>query len=137
MGGVTFNWEMKMYLNARLESETSVKCQTKSWDKQNHHRRLQNKVRPAMIKQCDQMVRLFFNIWPFETMKISPIMSQICPSRLSILPNKNKLSKNFQTYKFLQNGGISPNLVTLWSNHEKLNLFFIHNKQFFSEIAFW
>ena len=24
--------------------------------------------------QCDQMVRLFFNIWPFATMKINPIM---------------------------------------------------------------
>ena len=38
--------------------------------------------------QCDQMVRLFFNIWPFPTMQISPIMSQVCQSRLSILPNK-------------------------------------------------
>ena len=26
-------------------------------------------------KQCDQMVRLFFNIWQFVTMKISPMMS--------------------------------------------------------------
>ena len=38
--------------------------------------------------QCDQMVKLFFKSWPFATMKISPIMSQICQSRLSILPNK-------------------------------------------------
>ena len=38
--------------------------------------------------QCDKMVKLFFNIWPFETMKISPIMSQIWQSMLSILPNK-------------------------------------------------
>ena len=30
----------------------------------------------------------FFNFWPFATMKISPIMSQICQSRLIILPNK-------------------------------------------------
>ena len=38
--------------------------------------------------QCDQMVRLFFNIWPFEAMKISQIMSHICQSMRSILPNK-------------------------------------------------
>ena len=58
-------------------------------------------------KQCDEMVGLFFNIWPFATMKISPIMSQICQSRLTILPNKNKLSK------ICQSGEISSNLATL------------------------
>ena len=46
-------------------------------------------------RRCDQMVRLFFNIWPFETMKISPIMSQIYQSRLSIFPNKKFTVKNF------------------------------------------
>ena len=40
------------------------------------------------VVQCDLMVILFFKIRPFATMKISPIMSQICQSRLSILPNK-------------------------------------------------
>ena len=44
--------------------------------------------------QCDQMVLLFFNIWPFAIMKISPIMSQICQSPLSILPNKKWTVKN-------------------------------------------
>ena len=39
-------------------------------------------------KQCDQMVNLFFNIWPFATVKISPTRSQIYQSRLSILTNK-------------------------------------------------
>ena len=43
---------------------------------------------PAPLIQCDQMVRLFFNIWSFAPMKISPIASQICQNRLSILPNK-------------------------------------------------
>ena len=33
------------------------------------------------------MVRLFVNIWPFVANEISPIMSQIDPSRLNILPN--------------------------------------------------
>ena len=40
-------------------------------------------------RQCDQMVSLFFNIWPFAKRKIILIISQICQSRLSILPNKN------------------------------------------------
>ena len=39
-------------------------------------------------------------------MKISPIMSQICQSRLSILPNKKKIAKDLLTFakveKFLQ-----------------------------------
>ena len=35
--------------------------------------------------QCDQMVRLFLNIWPFATMKISPIM----------LPNSPKCAQHF------------------------------------------
>ena len=39
-------------------------------------------------KQCDQMVRLFFKFGHLQSMKISPIMSQICLSKLSILPNK-------------------------------------------------
>ena len=38
--------------------------------------------------QCDLMVRLIFNIWPFATMKISPKIPQISQSQLSILPNK-------------------------------------------------
>ena len=44
--------------------------------------------------QCDQMIRLFFNNWPYAAMKISLIMSQICQSRLSILPNKKWTVKN-------------------------------------------
>ena len=39
-------------------------------------------------KQCDQMVRLFFKFGHLQSMKISPILSQICLSKLSILPNK-------------------------------------------------
>ena len=40
------------------------------------------------LAQCDQVVRLFFNIWPFAEMKNSPIMSQTCQSIIRILPNK-------------------------------------------------
>ena len=38
--------------------------------------------------QCDQKVRLFFNIWPFAKMKIGPIIYQIRQSRLNILTNE-------------------------------------------------
>ena len=52
--------------------------------------------------QFDQMVRLFFKIWPFATKKTSPIMSQICQSRVSILPNKKWTVKKLpKTCKFL------------------------------------
>ena len=57
--------------------------------------------------ECYQMVRLFFSIWPFATMKISPIMSRICQIR-------NKLSKICQILvNFCQSGEILPTLVTL------------------------
>ena len=57
------------------------------------------------LKQCDQMIRLFFNIWPFTTMKISPTMSYIWQSRLSILPKTCKL--------FAKSGhtGLKPHLL--------------------------
>ena len=48
------------------------------------------------------MTRLFINIWPFATMKSSPIMSQ--QSRLSILPNRKWTFKNLpKICKFLPN----------------------------------
>ena len=52
------------------------------------------KVQVLGLRQCDQMVRLFLNIWPFAIVKISPIMSQICQSQLSILPNMKWTVKN-------------------------------------------
>ena len=58
--------------------------------------------------QCDQMVRLFFKNWPLSTIKINPIMNQICQSRLNTLPNKKLTVKNLpKTCKVL------PNLATL------------------------
>ena len=45
-------------------------------------------LRNVSSRQCDQMVWLFFNIWSLVTMNISPKLSQICQSRLNILPNK-------------------------------------------------
>ena len=81
-------------------------------------RRRREKERKMRLKkhrsQCDQMIRLFFNIWLFATTKICPIMSQVCQSSLSILPNKKQTLKNMpKTSKLFQSGEISPNLVTL------------------------
>ena len=48
------------------------------------------------------MVRLFYNIWPFATIKISPIMAQFCQNRLSILANRKYTVKNLpRTSKLL------------------------------------
>ena len=44
------------------------------------------------------MLRLWFNIWPFATMKISLIMIQICLSTPIIFQNK----KNFQSFAKLE-----------------------------------
>ena len=61
------------------------------------------------------MVRLFFYIWPFATMKISPIMShKFAKVGSAFCQIRNKLSKNCQILVNLcQNGKILPNLVTL------------------------
>ena len=53
--------------------------------------------------QCDQMIRLFFNICPLAT-KNSPILYQIFQSRLNICQ---------KLVKFCQSCLFSPNLVTL------------------------
>ena len=64
--------------------------------------------------QCDQVVRLFFNIVSSGTLKICPAMSQFCQNRLSICEIRNKLTKFWQKLvNFRQSGEISPNLVTL------------------------
>ena len=68
----------------------------------------------VLANQCDQMVRLFFNIWPFAAMKISPIISQMCKSMLIICQIRRRLSKIWQILaNFCQSDKISPNLVTL------------------------
>ena len=69
---------------------------------------------PMVFMQCDQMVRLFFHIWPFASMKISPVTSQIYQSRLSILPNNNFVKNLLRLVNFCQSGNIPRNLVTLF-----------------------
>ena len=44
-------------------------------------------IRDFILKQCDQMAILFFNIWPFTSMKISTMAYKIGKSRSKILPN--------------------------------------------------
>ena len=52
--------------------------------------------------QCDQMVILFFKIWPFAVMKISPIMSQFAKVCSAFCQIRNILSKIWPfTYKLL------------------------------------
>ena len=79
-------------------------------------------------EQCDQMVRLFFKIWPLATIKISPIMYQIFQSRLKRLCQiQNKLSEICQRIvKFCQSGEISPNLVTLVESLMREPVFIMH-----------
>ena len=58
----------------------------------------------APLRQCDQMVKLFFDIWPLATMKISQTKFQICQSRPFILPNKKySVGKLPKTCKVLPN----------------------------------
>ena len=65
-------------------------------------RKLQICEMRSSLCHCDQTVRFFFNIWPLETMKISPIMSQICQRRLSIWANKKYTVENLpKTCKLL------------------------------------
>ena len=75
---------IKRHTNTHRENER-VKCNTRGmeWISLSlsdflSPSRTEVSILPCL--QCDQMVRLFFNIWPFATMKICPLMSQICQS---------------------------------------------------------
>ena len=86
-------------------------------------------------EQCDQTVRLSFNIWPLPTMKISPTQLQICQSRLNILPNTNLTVKNLpKTCKMLPYWQFLPNLVTLIESErererERISFLLLHTLQ--------
>ena len=71
-----------------------------------------NKPHPAGA-QCDQMARLFINIWQFTIIEIYPIAYNCCQSRIKVLPNtKQTLGKLPKTFKFCKSGYISP----IWSH---------------------
>ena len=65
-------------------------------------------------KQCYKVVRLFFNSCPFATMKISPIMSQICQNRSVFCQRRKKHSKLYpNTCKLLPKW---RNFGQIWSH---------------------
>ena len=67
--------------------------------------------------QCDQMARLFFNIWPFARSKNCHNGIKVGQIRLKSLLNTNYPSKRCPTlFKFRQRSGILPSLVTTESN---------------------
>ena len=72
------------------------------------------KLNKDSLDQCDQTVRLFFNIWPLATITNSPIMYQICQSRLNILTNKKKTIKNLP--KDLQSFAKVAKFRQIWSH---------------------
>ena len=65
-------------------------------------------------EQCDQMVRLFLNIWPFATMKTRQRCYKFAKVGSAFCQIRNELSKVCQRLvNFCQSGENSPNLVTL------------------------
>ena len=63
---------------------------------------------------CDQLIRLFFNIWLFTTMKICPIAQQICQIKLKIFPNtKRTLSKWPKCFNIMPQW---RNFAQIWSH---------------------
>ena len=65
-------------------------------------------------RQCDQMARSFFNIWPFIIRKICPIAFKLAKVGSKNCQRPNKPSKNCQRRNFCcRSGEILPNLVSL------------------------
>ena len=60
------------------------------------------------FEQCDQMARLFFNIWPFSTMKFSPVVYYFGQSRIKDISTAKRPStpaKRFPKWQnFVQSG---------------------------------
>ena len=46
--------------------------------------------------QCDQKARVFFNLWPFTTMKNCPIPNKIAKVSFKLCKRLNKPSQNYQ-----------------------------------------
>ena len=47
---------------------------------------------------CDQMAKLFFNVWPYTTMKISPKVFKICQRRFKFCQILNAPPKKVQMF---------------------------------------
>ena len=72
-------------------------------------------IRPSyLLTSVTRCRECFFNIWPFTTLQICPKAHWIFQSRFKSLPSTNwSLKKLPNTFKNIQSGDISPNLVTL------------------------
>ena len=72
---------------------------------------LHSRLYPSSTQQCDQMARLFFNIWPFTSTKTCPMTYKFGPN---FSQKVNKPSENCpRLWISCPNGKIWPNLVTL------------------------
>ena len=70
-------------------------------------------------RQCDQMTRLFFNIWSLATEKVAKNIKN-WQSRFQFLSNTKKTLDYWQRFmKFRQSVEILPNLVTLNQHSNK------------------
>ena len=90
----------------RLTTHPSIKDHTKSWPQTFAISRWLR----SYDDQCDQMARLFFDIWPLTLMKIGLITQ----SRFKIIPHAKRRFPHYQLLlKFGQSGEFWPNLVTV------------------------
>ena len=64
--------------------------------------------------QCDQLARLFFNLWPFAAMKICPIALQIWQSWLKLC-QIDKMFLNFAKYGHTNENGTFDYNGSYWS----------------------
>ena len=65
--------------------------------------------------QCDQKVRLFFDIWPFVTMKISQKCHKLAKVGSAFCQMRKKLTKIYPILiNFCQKGETLPNLVNVF-----------------------
>ena len=108
--------QLKRFTIFRNVQTSASSCLFSLFCKKTYYKRNNSLKQDLNLEQCGQMVRLLLNIWPFATMKIGPILSQICLSRFSILPNNEKSKICQRLVIFCQSGEISPNLVTLTDN---------------------
>ena len=101
------HWARKTVKNCHLLRRRNVSIK----------KNFRSKLRKGMCLgtyQCDQIAGLFFNIWPFTSMKICPKVYKVSQSRFKILPNCIWTFENCpRLCRFCQSDEISPNLDTL------------------------
>ena len=69
--------------------------------------------------QCDQMARLYFNLWPITTVKLFPNAYKNLQKHVKVgAYTKQGLKIDQRRLKLSQIGEISPNQVTLYACHK-------------------